>query len=169
MGFDGGSVTNVSQGSTLLNLGSAGVTEKFSSTVTQFDDGLIYTHGRHIVKTGFQMNRYKINVFYSGNGGESGVLLYGLGPGGDYSGNGKTGTGDPSADWALGLPEDVGRGTSTGGWHQRDWLFAGYVQDDWRITDKLTLNLGLRYEARTPWVEQNNRQVEVNVQTGALE
>jgi hypothetical protein len=169
MGFDGGSVTNINQGSTLLNLGSAGVTERFSSTVIQFDDGLIYTHGRHIIKTGFQMNRYKINVFYSGNGGELGVLLYGLGPGGDYSGNGTTGSGDPSADWALGLPEDVGRGTSTGGWHQRDWLFAGYVQDDWRITDRLTLNLGLRYEARTPWVEQNNRQVEVNVQTGALE
>ena len=169
LGFSGGSVTNVNQGSTLLNLGAAAVTERFNSTVEQFDDNLIYTHGRHIIKTGFQMNRYKINVFYSGNGGELGVLLFGLGPGGNYSGNGVTGSGDPAADWALGLPEDVGRGTSTGGWHQRDWLFAGYVQDDWRITNRLTLNLGLRYEARTPWTEENNRQVEVNTQTGLLE
>ena len=44
--------------------------------MTQFDDVLIYTHGRHIIKTGYQMNRYNINVFYSGNAGELGALLY---------------------------------------------------------------------------------------------
>jgi outer membrane receptor protein involved in Fe transport len=135
--------------------------------VTQFDDVLIYTHGRHTIKTGFQMNRYNINVFYSGNGGELGVEIFGLGPGGNYSGNGAGG--DPAGDWALGLPQDVGRGTSSGNWHQRDWLYAGFVQDDWHATDSLTLNLGLRYEARTPWTETNNRQVGVNILTGALE
>ena len=31
-----------------------------------------------------------------------------------------------------------------------------YVQDDWRLTDRLTLNLGLRYEYATPWVERDN-------------
>ena len=55
--------------------------EKFSSTVTQFDDVLIYIHGRHVIKAGFQTNRYNINAFYSGNAGELGVMLFGNGPG----------------------------------------------------------------------------------------
>ncbi len=35
--------------------------------------------------------------------------------------------------------------------------FAGYFQDDWRATDKLTLNLGLRYDLFVPRTERHNR------------
>ena len=36
------------------------------------------------------------------------------------------------------------------------WLYAGYLQDDWRITKKVTLNLGLRYEFQAVPTEANN-------------
>ncbi len=38
---------------------------------------------------------------------------------------------------------------------QQDMHF-GYVQDDWRVNDRLTLNMGLRYEFASPWVEEDN-------------
>ena len=170
-GFGGGSITNPGCGA-LSCLGNNVALENFASTVIQFNDNVIYNRGRHVIKAGFQMNRYRINVFYAGNGGELGMLLYN----GQYSGpTGATpgqAAGAAAADFALGLPSLVGHGVAGGGagaWHQQDWLYAGYVQDNWRFTDRFTLNLGLRYEARTPWTEVNNRQVNININTGALE
>ena len=114
LGFGGGAGTNPNAG-VIQNLGSAAVTEKFSSTVEQLDDNLIYTHGRHSIKFGYQMNYYKINVFYSGNGGELGMLLYN----GQYTGRTGASTDQAAAaaaaDFALGLPSLVGRGVSGGG------------------------------------------------------
>jgi hypothetical protein len=48
-------------------------------------------------------------------------------------------------------------------------VFGIYFQDDWRATDTLTLNLGLRYENHTPWVEVQNRQVNFAPLTGQIQ
>jgi len=77
--------------------------------------------------------------------------------------------GEGMADFFLGLPTAFGRGLSTGGWVQTSSILSGYGQDTWRVSDHLTLTLGLRYEAHTPWVESKNQQVNYNIQSGTLQ
>ena len=43
----------------------------------------------------------------------------------------------------------------------RQWRVAGYIQDDFKATSRLTLNLGIRYEFDQPWYEVNNRTANV--------
>jgi Carboxypeptidase regulatory-like domain len=157
LGFGGGNATAPQTG-TLTNIGSNAVAENFADTVIQFDDGVVITRGKHVIKTGFQLWRFRMSNYYSGNSGSYGSLLYG----GAF-------TGDPASDFFTGYVGATGKGNvKTNTWHQLAWRFAGYAQDDWRITPTLTLNLGLRYEATTPWVELNNRQDNVDLVTGEI-
>jgi carboxypeptidase family protein len=161
-------------GAALVNgIGSAniGTQQLFADTVYQYEDALVLTHGRHVVHSGFQYWRQQVNTFYAGNNGRTGFMSYTgkftAGPSPLSVAGGGTGAGE--ADFLLGLPDQLGRGVDTGTWGQRSNVFAAYVQDNWRVTDSLTLNLGMRYETHTPWVEVKDRQSNFAPFTGEIE
>lgn len=150
----------------LTSIGSNGVEQRFNDAVIQASDALIITHNHHVIHTGFEFWRNRINTFYTGNNGSLGSINFT----GIYTSNappnGDGGYG--GADFYLGLPTNYGRGISGGEWGQRQSVFGAYVQDDYRVTNNLTLNLGVRYEAHTPWIEEHDRQVNFDLFSGQL-
>ena len=151
--FTGGNLAGVGTG-----FGNPEVYEEFSDTVIQAEDTAIITKGQHTMHAGFQVFRDRIDTFYSGNAGIAGQFGFN----GQY-------TGLAEADFMAGLPYNVQGGIAGGTWGQRSTVYGAFFQDDWRVTHNLTVNLGLRWELHTPWVEVANRQANFNEVTGALE
>jgi Carboxypeptidase regulatory-like domain len=130
----------------------------YGDTVIQYQDVLNWTHGKHNSRFGFQGWRLRMDGFFPGNGGVAGNFNFN----GQYSGVAES-------DFMLGLPDQIFVGRPGPVWGQRGNIFSAFYQDDWNVTSKLVLNLGLRYEDHTPWYETQNKQVNFDPNTGNLE
>jgi Carboxypeptidase regulatory-like domain/TonB dependent receptor-like, beta-barrel/TonB-dependent Receptor Plug Domain len=76
-------------------------------------------------------------------------------------------TGNAVADFLLGYVSDSLL-TTPYVVDQRHWATSFFVQDDWKVTSRLSMNLGLRYDFITPALEANNRQANFDPTTGTL-
>ena len=152
-------------------IGNSDIYQLFADTVIQYEDSLVINKGVHTMHVGFQGWRQRINTFYSGNNGRAGTFTfdgrYTAGPGPLATAGG--GTGEAEADFMLGLPSEIGGGVNGGTWGQRANIFATFFQDDWHLAPTLTVNLGLRWELHTPWVEVKNRQTNFGLISGVIE
>jgi len=111
------------------------------SDMYQLTESLTWTRGTHSLKVGADIRRYRfyktIGNFQRGNLEFTGQFT---------SLPGVAGTGSSAADFLLGFPAsaDMGVGSNTGDFRHTVWNF--YALDDWSLTPRLTLNLGIRYE-----------------------
>ncbi|HUB18454.1 MAG TPA: TonB-dependent receptor [Acidobacteriaceae bacterium] len=146
------------------NIGSSDGVEIFHDTTIEAEDALTWTHGKHTIHTGFEYYHYIMNDVYAGNQGAAGSFGFN----GQYTGsNGNYG--NAFADFLLGLPDGVQQGVPFN-FHLRNSLFAGFAQDNYRVTPHLTANIGLRYELTTPRGDKDSQaNVNFDLLTGTPE
>ena len=120
--------------------------------VRQLVDTFSWNKGKHALKMGVNIRRF---IQYTGiTNFARGVWTFNAQFTRSLAG-GQTG-GDSIADALLGLTSNGQLSTPLSA-RRHSGSTEAFVQDNWKITSKLTLNLGLRYELQGPFVEQNNR------------
>ena len=158
-GFPGISITGYFGGSGLGRLGSPDFLPKFQHT-DQFEyiDTLSWLRGNHAFKFGADIIAPMKNQYFDVPA-TRGALSFG----GTFTGL----SGSGLADFLLGYVSGF-QLSNVYVVDQRHWATMGFVQDDWKATDRLTLNLGLRYDFITPALEAQNRQTNFDPSTGTL-
>jgi hypothetical protein len=145
-GFPGITIDGFFGGSGLGRLGSPDFLPKFQHTdQLEYLDTLSWLRGNHAFKFGADVISPMKNEYFDVPA-TRGALRFR-----------NSFTGNPMADFLLGYVSDL---QLSNVWvvDQRHWAAMGFVQDDWKVNGKLTMNLGLRYDFITPALEANNNQ-----------
>jgi hypothetical protein len=125
------------------------------TNVFSVSDSIDMIRGKHDIHIGGGIRANQMNVLTNGFG-DGYFLVFG-----SY-------TGDATADLLLGqiggaIHDQTFLGATTG----RRWkMFRPYVQDDWRVTSNLTLNLGIAWSLTKPITEAQGRQANFDYLTG---
>lgn len=114
-----------------------------NNDVFQFTDDLTWLRGRHSLKFGVDVRRERMFIAFINR------------PNGDYTFSSAI-TGSALVDFLIGAPAQFRRTTQQTIQDGHGWLYAGYAQDEFRASDRLTLSLGVRYELPTPFVDKSD-------------
>ena len=140
-----------------FGFGDSGGSEFNNIKTYQFTEKYSLFKGRHQLKFGGRWLYQRQGFSYSGNEGILGHFEY-------------TGafTGFAFSDFLLDDVSAKGRGGLVAPFLQLGHRIGIFGQDDFRVRNDLTLNLGLTWEFTSPWVEKDDRQSNIDLKTGRL-
>ena len=123
----------------------------------QFSNDLTWLKGKHSIKVGYEFRHHQFNFHGWANSTGGSFNFSRLGTGAyDASANNLAATGDPFASFLLGQVQTANYlipafTTFNGNFH------AAFINDDYKVTRKLNLTLGLRFDYQAPWTERYDR------------
>lgn len=133
-----------------------------SSSERELTDVVNLVRGRHTIAMGAEMRWSQFNILQVP--APNGRFTFT----GQFTQNPSDGTGGNAlADELLGIPTNSTI-TTVFKLHNRQYTPSAFIQDDYKASSKLTLNLGVRYDYFSPIVEKNNRQSNFDYATGQL-
>ncbi|HKF05259.1 MAG TPA: carboxypeptidase-like regulatory domain-containing protein [Candidatus Sulfotelmatobacter sp.] len=141
-----------------LGNGGRNTYRPLSQALATFGDTLTWVKGKHNFKFGGDAVRnWAIDGFALNRGNPRGLMTY-KSPADCASGSCNDSPTDPFADFLLGLPPTTAsfvlkaRPAMT----VHNWEQGYFAQDDWKLTTHVTLNLGLRWDLISPFIEEND-------------
>lgn len=136
----------------------------FSTSVTEAADTLTWVRGPHTVKTGADLRWERLNVLQppSPTGTFTFSSLFTDLPG-------TPNTGAPLASFLLGEVQQFSIDLQHDAIRNRASVQEYFIQDDWRASDRVTVNAGVRYTLNFPSTEVNNQAAVFNLDTQQLE
>src|SRR5262245_41543581 len=142
----------------------ANTDSSFRTDVTEIADTASWQHGRHTIKFGLDNRISRLDVLQppSPTGSFTFSTLF-------TNLSGVTGTGNALASFLLGQVQQFSIDLQQNVLQPRAWFQEWFVQDDWKVTSRLTMNIGTRYTLNFPSTEANDRGAVFNLQTQELQ
>ena len=160
VGFTNQGITGLSDVGTTADLGG------FVDNTYSYVDTVTWQRSKHSLTMGVQALRYQVNYPTANNNGYLGTLNYT----GAFTANPSAANagGYGGADFVLDRVQSAAATLASVNVGQRQWRIAGYFNDNYRVTPRLTIDFGGRYEYDEPWIEENNKTGTVDLSTGQI-
>jgi hypothetical protein len=136
----------------------------FNTSVSEIADSLTWLKGRHTVKVGLDWRWQRLNVIQPP--WPTGTFTFST-VGSDLPG--VTGTGNALASFLLGQVQTFAIDFQQTAIQERARVQEYFIQDDWKVSDRLTINPGLRYTLNFPSTEINGQTAVFNPETRQLD